>query len=363
MKLYNPFIYAKMRTPNIMFDVIFALLPLVLFAYWARGNAALILIGVAVFTAIISEFVLSWFYLKKKNSIFDASAIISALLLTFTLSPKTPWYIVAFGAFAAVFFGKITWGGLGKNKFNPALLGREFMVAFFPAIMASATIWSIKIQPIIKDIYFFESISDSGIALYMDTLLYKSTGALGEHSILFLIIGGLYLLIRNRISWHTPLGFLLTFFLLTEFWLDKSISYSIASVLLGLLFMATDMPSSPSNNVGKFYYGLAIAAIAVYALSVGVRHEYMSYSILILNGFVSQINKVFKPIVWGEKLNWKVLIEQVFLLSLLIGAMALAIVQLHKMHYIPYLVFAYMLYIILKFSGRFGKDKENLIHS
>ena len=362
MKLYNPFIYAKTRTPNVMFDVVFALLPLILFAYLARGNAALILIAVGLGTAIVSEFLLSWFYLKKRSSIFDGSAIISALLLTFTLSPKTPWYIVAFGAFAAVFFGKITWGGLGKNKFNPALLGREFMVAFFPAIMSSATIWSIKIPPVVKDIQFFEAISDSGTALYMDTLLYKTTGALGEHSILFLILGGLFLVIRNRISWHIPLGFLLTFFLLTEFWLDKSIHYSIASVLLGLLFMATDMPSSPSTNAGKFYYGAAIASIAVYALSFGVRHEYMSYSILILNGFVAQINKVFKPIVWGEKRDWQAFLEQLFFLSLLIGAMALAIVQLHKLHAIPYLVFAYMIYILIKFAASFNTKLENPIH-
>lgn len=246
----NPYIKPKRsHTSILMLDVIIALLPLIIVAYLAYGYKALVLLAISCCAALVTDLIFGTLFLKNIKTVLDGTAIITALLLAFTISPATPWYIVAFGASAAVLFGKIVWGGLGKNKFNPALVGREFMVAFFPAIMGSATIWITKPLINISHHNFFPGLKNEYLAEYLSGILYSPHGAMGEYSLVAIALGGLYLLFRNRISWHIPVSLLLVF--LSCFWIldtGEHLNFSMGGVLLGAIFMATDMPSSPTNS-------------------------------------------------------------------------------------------------------------------
>lgn len=355
----NPYIKPKYNSAAaVMADVIIALLPLVAVAYMAYGLSALLLIGVAVGTAILTDFLFSLLYLKKVAAPLDGSAVITGLLLSFTLPPITPWYVVAFGAFSAILFGKMLWGGLGKNRFNPALVGREFMSAFFP-IMASSAIWATKSAINIKSLDFLGN-GQSYFGMYINNLLYKPAGALGEYSILLIALGGLYLLLRRRISWHIPFALLLVFS--AGFWLVENgddLKFSIGGVLLGCLFMATDMPSSPNTPYGKLYYGAMIGLVAFLFILGNIRFEYMSFSILLLNGFSKKINEVFIPTPFGHKTDWKTRIEQVFLLTLSVLGVTLAVLSLYYYNMVHYLVYVYIVYIIFKFNFSFIKRISN----
>lgn len=357
----SPFVRSKNGIGKIMLDVITAMLPLILFAYLAYGEWSLLVLFSAAIAAIITELACALFFLNKRNTIADGSAVITAILLAFTLSPFTPWYVVSFGAAMAILFGKILWGGLGKNRFNPALLGREFMTAFFPAVMSSGSLWSSQGNVNIRDLPLFDYFGEDDFIQYLNMLFYKTTGAMGEYSVIFLTLGGLYLLIRRRVSWHIPFALLSTFFLLLQVFEEQHLQYSLAGVLLGAIYMATDMPSSPSTNWGKLYYGMMIGSVAILCLLNSARHEYMSYSILILNGFSYNINKVFSPRVWGMKVNWPQKVEQALLLTLSILSVALAVLSLHYFKLTQYLVFLFIVYLIFKFNFSFTKKLSNPI--
>lgn len=343
-----------------MLDVFIALLPIVGVAWLAYGNLALGLFAVAIGTALPTEFLLSGIILKKWNTVFDGSAIITALLLVCTLSPLTPWYVVAFGTFSALLFGKIVWGGLGKNRFNPALVGREFMTVFFSSIMLSSHIWTTGGLVKIPATTLFPLSENSVSEAYIQHIVYRTNGALGEYSLIALLLAGLYLLLRKRISWHIPFA-LLTIFV-TLCWLvpgGDDLKFSMGGLLFGTLFMATDMPSSPTNARGKLYYGAMIGLVAFIFIMGDIRFEYMSYSILLLNGFSDRISATFRPRVWGKTIDWKQQLEDVFMLSISILAVALAVLSLYCYDMTAYLVYLYILYIIFKFNFSLHKKVNN----
>lgn len=347
----NPYIKASGNTtPIIMLDVIIALLPVIVISVVAFGTMAILLIGTSVLSAILTDMIFSGLLLKNRKAVFDGSSIVTALLLTFTVSPLTPWYVLAFGSSLAVLFGKILWGGLGRNRFNPALVGREIMTVIFPAIIGASGIWATSYYVNVSSVNLFPGLESSYLSSYISALIYKTNGAMGEYSSLFIVLGGLYLLIRKRISWHIPIAVILVFHLC--FWLTKDLTeirYSIAGLLFGAIFMATDMPSSPNNKVGKLYYGGMIGLVTFLLISGGVRFEYLSYSILILNGFSSRISEVFIPRVWGTRNNKYKKIENVFLLTLSILGVTLAVLSLHNLGLQAILLFVFMAFLLFKF--------------
>lgn len=359
----NPYIKPKQNTTQIvMLDVIIAMLPVVAAGIFAYGSLMAYNLLLATVTTLVVELFFSVLFTKNYKNIFDGSAVITAWLLCFTVSPTTPRYIIIFGAFAAVVFGKLVWGGLGKNRFNPALVGREFMVCFFPVIMTSATIWktSAFVQTPAQNL--FPGLDGYVSGTYLSNLIYTTNGAMGEFSIIALIAGGIYLILRNRISWHIPFS-LLTVFIL-GFWLlegGEQYNYSLGGVLLGTIFMATDMPSSPTNPYGKLYYGTMIGLVAFIMIIGGAKYEYMSYSILILNGFSYYISIVFKPTVWGAKTDYAKRTEQIFLLTLTILGVSMAVLSLNYYDMVHYLVYVYIMYIIFKFNYSFSKHIKNPI--
>ena len=346
---FNPFVRTDVEVRDVMKDVIISLFPALIAAGLVYGLTALLVIVTSIFSAVITEKLFSRIFLNDKDSAHDLSAVITGILMALTLAPLTSLPVVAFGASMAIIFGKLMYGGIGKNVLNPAVVGREFMTVFFPAAMSSGTIWFSQEALRLSKINFFVNFQKTPIMSYLDELLLTSSGSLGSYSAFALILGGLYLLLKNRISWHIPVTLFATSFIATMI-LKDGISVSMGGLLLTGIFMATDMPTSPSFAGGKIYYGIMLGVVIVLLSMLGVKNETLSYVLLILNPFTRYINKVFRPVVFGYEVKEEV-VKQVgkgILLTLVIIVFALIFIGLHKIGAIPYLVYLYILVLTLQ---------------
>ena len=346
---FNPFVRTDVEVRDVMKDVIISLFPAIIAAGLVYGLTALLVIVTSIFSAVITEKLFSRIFLNDKDSAHDLSAVITGILMALTLAPLTSLPVVAFGASMAIIFGKLMYGGIGKNVLNPAVVGREFMTVFFPAAMSSGTIWFSQEALRLSKINFFVNFQKTPIMSYLDELLLTSSGSLGSYSAFALILGGLYLLLKNRISWHIPVTLFATSFIATMI-LKDGISVSMGGLLLTGIFMATDMPTSPSFAGGKIYYGIMLGVVIVLLSMLGVKNETLSYVLLILNPFTRYINKVFRPVVFGYEVKEEV-VKQVgkgILLTLVIIVFALIFIGLHKIGAIPYLVYLYILVLTLQ---------------
>ena len=346
---FTPYIRTETDVRNIMKDVIISLFPAIIASGLVYGINALLLIATSVLSAVVTEKLFSKIFLDDTNSIHDLSAIITGILLAMTLAPLTPLPIVVFGAAMAVIFGKLMYGGIGKNILNPAVVGREFMTVFFSVSMSSGAIWFSQKALLLPKINFFANFYKAPFTSYLDELLLSSSGSLGSYSAFALILGGLYLLLKNRISWHIPVSLFATFFLITML-LKEDTSVSIGGLLLTGIFMATDMPTSPSFAGGKIYYGIMLGLIIVLLSLLGIKNETLSYILIILNPFTKFINKVFRPVVFGYDIKEEILKQSVKMILLTIGIFTFAVifVKFHKFGIIPYLVYLYILILTIK---------------
>ena len=341
---FTPYIRTEIEVRDIMKDVIMSLFPAIIASALVYGTRALLLIAFSVLSAVVTEKLFSKYFLNDNNSVHDLSAVITGILLAMTLAPLTPLPIVIFGACMAVIFGKLIYGGIGKNIFNPAVVGREFMTVFFSSAMSSGTIWFSQELIQLSKIKFFAGFHNSSITNYLDGLLLTSSGSVGAYSAFALILGGLYLLLKNRISWHIPVSLFATFFLVSIF-LRNNINISTGGLLLTGIFMATDMPTSPSSASGKIYYGIMLGLVIGLLSILGVKNEILSYVLLILNPFTRIINKVFRPVVFGYDVKEEMLRESGKMILLTLGIFAFAIIftGFHKVGAMPYLVYLYIL--------------------
>lgn len=353
---FTPYIRTEIEVRDIMKDVIIALFPAIIASALVYGTRALLLIAFSVLSAVVTEKLFSKYFLNDNNSVHDLSAVITGILLAMTLAPLTPLPIVIFGACMAVIFGKLIYGGIGKNIFNPAVVGREFMTVFFSSAMSSGTIWFSQELIQLSKIKFFAGFHNSSITNYLDGLLLTSSGSVGAYSAFALILGGLYLLLKNRISWHIPVSLFATFFLVSIF-LRNNINISTGGLLLTGIFMATDMPTSPSSASGKIYYGIMLGLVIGLLSILGVKNEILSYVLLILNPFTRIINKVFRPVVFGYDVKEEMLRESGKMILLTLGIFAFAIIftGFHKVGAMPYLVYLYILISTLNLI--FSKNK------
>jgi electron transport complex protein RnfD len=208
--------------------------------------------------------------------------------------------------------------------------------------MASRTIWHNASAENAGAIVF------SGNA-FVDGLFYKPSGAIGEYSLFFLIAGGLYLLARKRISWHIPFALCTAFSAGVLFFPGKSILFSPGGILLGAVYMATDMPTSASTRYGKLYYGTMIGLVAVAFIACNVRYEYMSYAILLLNAFASPTNWVFRPRAWGTDKEMPQRFLQGIALTIGISGACFAVIFLHHQRAMMYAIFALIIFCIARF--------------
>ena len=346
---FTPYIRTEIDVRSIMKDVIISLFPAIIASGLVYGINALLLIVTSVLSAVVTEKLFSKIFLDDTNSIHDLSAIITGILLAMTLAPLTPLPIVVFGAAMAVIFGKLMYGGIGKNILNPAVVGREFMTVFFSVSMSSGAIWFSQKALLLPKINFFANFYKAPFTSYLDELLLSSSGSLGSYSAFALILGGLYLLLKNRISWHIPVSLFATFFLITTL-LKVDTSVSIGGLLLTGIFMATDMPTSPSFAAGKIYYGIMLGLVIVLLSLLGIKNETLSYVLIILNPFTKFINKVFRPVVFGYNVKEEILKQSGKMILLTIGIFTFAVifVESHKFGVIPYLVYLYILILTIK---------------
>ena len=310
-----------------MFLVILALLPAYIVSVVEFGYGALITAVISVAACVLTEWLISRFLLKEqRQTVGDLSAVLTGLLLAFNLPSSLDWWIVIIGAVVAIGVGKMSFGGLGQNPFNPALVGRVFLLISFPAQM---TTWPLPkgfetnyldAETGATPLYYLKHMIKSGDSSVIDQLpALKSAlfgamgGSLGEVAALALIIGGLFLICTRVITWHIPVSIIATvaLFAACTGWAGalpegmttgNYIGYELLTggLMLGAFFMATDYVTSPMSAWGKIIFGIGIGFIMMVIRTWGNYPEGMSFAILIMNACVPLLNKI-RPQRFGEK--------------------------------------------------------------
>lgn len=297
------------------------MIPALAWSVFVFGLDGLRVTLIAVVACLAFEYVIQKYLLKIKPMITDGSALITGILLAFNVPSNIPWWIIVIGALAAIGIGKLSFGGLGNNIFNPALVGRVFMLISFPVQMTS---WPVNTQSGIDAVTSATPLSiikegiTNGTAISeitqklpttADMLFGNIGGSLGEISALLLIIGGLYMLFTKVITWHIPVSIIATVALVAAiFWLANPVVYInpvyhvlTGGLMLGAIFMATDMVSSPMNPKGQIIYGVGIGVITISIRMFGSYPEGISFAILIMNAVTPLINTYVKPKRFGGK--------------------------------------------------------------
>ena len=310
----SPHIRSNEDTRSIMLDVIIALLPALAWSVYCFGWKALLLTAVSVVSCVFWE----WAYrklMKKSNMVGDLSAVVTGILLSFVCPVDLPWWAVIIGAFFSIVVVKQLYGGIGCNFLNPALAGRAFLLASYATAM---TTWAIpRIRPDVTSAATPLQIMKEGTVEAFTTLtsnysvsdmfLGKIGGSLGEVSSLCLLVGGVFLLIRKVISWHTPVAYIGTVAILTLIAAPAGISgvdymlYNVfgGGLMLGAIFMATDYASSPVTPKGQIVYGIGCGVVTVLIRYFGSYPEGVSYAILVMNCCVFLIEKITQPVKFG----------------------------------------------------------------
>ena len=286
-----PHIHSGASTNRIMLDVIIALLPATVASVVIFGLKSLIVIAACVITALVGEALFN-IITKKKQTIGDLSAVVTGLLLALNLSTNVPAWQCVIGTLFAIVCVKCLFGGLGCNFANPAITGRVFMLVAFSAVAGGA-------NPTIVDLTTsatpLELLAKGESQNLMDLFLGLHGGAIGETCILALIIGFVYLLVRKVITWHTPVAFIGTVFILS--WLiGGDFTYAVYQIMagglmLGAIFMATDYVTSPLTHLGQIVFALGCGVITFIIRYFCAYPEGVSFSILIMNILTPFIEK------------------------------------------------------------------------
>jgi len=298
-----------------MYRVVYALIPALIWSVFVFGLDALRVTAIAIIACLALEYVIQKYMMKIKPSIYDGSALVTGILLAFNVPANIPWWIIVIGAIAAVGIGKLSFGGLGSNIFNPALVGRVFLLISFPVQMTS---WPVNQQSGVDGVttatplgVIKEGLMNGTpvsqllpeLPATSDMLLGNISGSLGEISALILILGGLYMLYKKVITWEIPVSVIGSVAAIAAiFWLVDPQNYVnpvyhllTGGLMLGAIYMATDMVSSPMTSKGQIIYGVGIGAITISIRLFGAYPEGISFAILIMNAFTPLINNYVKP--------------------------------------------------------------------
>jgi len=317
-----PHVRKKIKTFHIMRDVVIAILPVTIGGIYFFGTGhTLGIIVVAIISSVLAEYLGNLIF-RRKNTIWDLSSAVTGFLFALVLPPSSPYWMVVVGAVSAIFLGKIIFGGIGSNPFNPALVGRAVLMVSWPTFMttwvkpfywkigsksisaitsAADAITSATPLSIIKLNGYPKLVSlfGSKVALYKALFLGNVGGSIGETSVFLILIGGVYLLIRKVIDWRIPVSYISTVFVLSFiFGRDPVFSILAGGLFLGAFFMATDYSSSPVTPIGKIIFGIFIGFLTVIIRQFGSYPEGVMFSILLGNAFVSYFDKV-KPHIYG----------------------------------------------------------------
>ena len=309
-----------------MLLVIAALLPAYIVSVIEFGWGALITTAISVVACVGFEWLIAKFILKQKPTVCDCSAILTGLLLAFNLPSNLPWWIVIIGALVAIGVGKMTFGGLGQNPFNPALVGRVFLLISFPVQMTTwprplgfagsyvdAETGATPLALLKQGIKGGDSSIVSQLPDLWNAFVGVMGGSLGEVCALALLVGGIFLICTRVITWHIPVSILATvaLFAAVTGWCGAlpeglttvqyvAMTLCTGGIMLGAFFMATDYVTSPMTPWGKIIFGIGIGLIVMVIRTWGAYPEGMSFAILIMNACVPLLNHI-RPKRFGEK--------------------------------------------------------------
>ncbi len=296
----SPHIHSHATTKSIMCDVIIALLPASIAAVVYFGFKALLMICVCVASALLSEFFFN-IITKKKQTVGDLSAVITGLLLALNLSTKVALWQCALGSVFAIVVVKCIFGGLGKNFANPAITGRIFLIIAFGTVAGGAATQFAELTSGATPLEVIKNGSGELPSL-IDMLIGNHGGAIGETCAIALIIGFIYLVVRKIITWHTPVVFVATVFVLSLI-IKQDLTIALYEILgggllLGAIFMATDYVTSPAGRTGKMVFAFGCGVITVLIRFWGSYPEGVSFAILFMNILSPYIEKIhiIKPL-------------------------------------------------------------------
>ncbi|NOQ23720.1 MAG: RnfABCDGE type electron transport complex subunit D [Bacteroidales bacterium] len=322
----SPHVYEDTTVKRLMYDVVIALLPALAISIYFFGMGAIIVTLTAVVSCLAFEWLIQKFILKQEPSITDGSAAVTGILLAFNIPTSLPIWIIIVGSLVAIGVAKMSFGGLGNNPFNPALVGRVFMLISFPVQMTSwpvptgfnnsytdAVTGATPLGVMKEGIGAGESMSAimDKIPSHMELFYGHMGGSMGEVAAIALILGLVYMLYKKVIKIHIPASIILTITVFTGIlWLinpesnaDPLFHLLTGGVMLGAIFMATDYVTSPMSVKGMWVFGIGIGLITVSIRVFGAYPEGISFAILIMNAFVPLINSYIKPKRFGEEVK------------------------------------------------------------
>ena len=295
----SPHLKSPENIRSIMVDVLIALFPVALMAVFLFGYRALVTMIIAMVAAMVTEAII----LRKGDFFGDGSAAVTGLLLAMTLPPAPPWWMVVIGSVVAIAIGKQIYGGIGNNIFNPALVGRAVLAVSWAGHMAG----SVWLKPVPLDLAADAVTEASPLATYDaslgDLFIGTVSGSLGETSAIALIIGAAWLYYRGHIDWRIPGGFIGAVFILglISGGFSMGLYHVLAGgVLLGALFMATDMVTSPVTKTGKIIFGVGCGVVTMLIRLYGSMPEGVTFGILLMNGVTPLIDNFTLPKKFGE---------------------------------------------------------------
>ena len=317
----SPHIHGSDSTKRLMRDVLIALIPAFAISVIVYGSSVVKVTAVAVISCLLFEYLIQRFLLGGKSTLGDYSACVTGVLLAFNLPSSIPVWLVILGSLVAIGVGKMSFGGLGRNPFNPALVGRVFLLISFPVQMTSfpipegvdsltgatgmdASSGATPLAFVKEALKSGKSVSELMPDLSMaDMLLGYKAGSLGEIAALALLMGFAYLLVRKVITWHIPVSVLGSMALFSgilwavnpEQYMNPLFHLLSGGAMLGAIYMATDYVTSPMTQRGMVIYGIGIGVITILIRVFGSYPEGISFAILIMNAVVPLINKYVKP--------------------------------------------------------------------
>ncbi len=312
----SPHIHSGGSISRCMWNVVIALVPVFIVSLITFGVSALWVTLVSIAACLATEFLITKYMFHRRLTLTDGSALITGLLLAFNLPSILPLWMVVIGAIVAVGIGKMSFGGLGCNIWNPALVGRVFLLLSFPAAM---TTWPEGVPSAFDGSTGASAHASTGATLltylndsdgmpllkdynFTDMLTGQMNGSLGEVGGIAIIIGLAYLLLTRTITWHIPVSVIGSAALFSFlFGGNPLLDIFAGGLLLGAVFMATDYVTSPITTKGQLIYGIMIGFITIVIRRFGAYPEGMSFAILLMNSFVPLINKYCKPQILGEK--------------------------------------------------------------
>ena len=304
----SPHVHSDESTKKIMWRVNLALVPALIVATVFFGVNALLVSLISVVSCVLFQWLIEKYILKQKPTIWDGSAVVTGLLLAFNVPATAQMlWIVVIGALVAIGIGKMSFGGLGKNPFNPALVGRVFLLISFPVQM---TTWPVPGFTMSFDAAtgatplgaFKEGALPADVTLW-DAFLGHIGGSMGEISAIAILLGAIYLLCRKIITWHIPVAFIGTAFVFSailwlinpESYMDPVMTIFTGGIMLGACFMATDMVTSPMAKSGQLIFGFGCGLLTIIIRNWGAYPEGVSFAILIMNSVTPLLNRWCKP--------------------------------------------------------------------